>query len=97
MAPPNVNPSGGREKDLDPGPLDYKSSILATTAMPRSFRVFNKFVAIGHSDYFACSATYLSQFNHELTVSLQLTNLDMETGRLSNSVLPLGHQSVCSP
>ena len=26
--PPKTNPSSGREKDLNPGPLDYKSSAL---------------------------------------------------------------------
>ena len=28
--PPNTNPSSGRKKDLNPGSLDYKSSILTT-------------------------------------------------------------------
>ena len=26
--PPRTNPSSGREEDLNPGPPDYKSSIL---------------------------------------------------------------------
>ena len=26
--PPKTNPSSGREEDLNPGPLDYKSSTL---------------------------------------------------------------------
>ena len=29
--PPNTNPPSGREEDLNPGPLDYKSSALTTS------------------------------------------------------------------
>ena len=28
LGPPKTNPSSGREKDLNPGPPDYKSSTL---------------------------------------------------------------------
>ena len=29
LGPPKTNPYSGREKDLNPGPLDYKSSALS--------------------------------------------------------------------
>ena len=43
--PPKTNPSSGREEDLNPGPLDYKSSALTTR--PRVVSIdFHQFLSI---------------------------------------------------